>query len=362
MYNEEELAVLWFCSFDKISNKKLSMIFSLNSSIYYIKTHIVEYKQQIIDMLSHEQYLQFKLSNTDKYVQNILNNLDKNNAKFTTYLSDDYPSALLDIEEYPHILYYKGDLSIANNKCIGIVGTRKPTRYGVIVTKQFSKELVTAKCVIISGGARGIDTIALKETIENDGQAIVVLGSGVDVSYPPENSNLFKEIIARGGLILSEYPLKTPPNSYNFPYRNRIISGISLGILVTEAGLKSGTMITANYALDQGKEVFLVPGNINSLTSGGTNNMLKDGYGNLVTEPNDILSHYKINTVATKEEFVQLDFNESQIMELIRNEGEVHFEQILQIVDLNLNDLNTLLFDMQMKGLIVKLPGNYYGV
>ena len=121
-------------------------------------------------------------------------------------------------------------------------------------------------------------------------------------------------------------------------------------------------MITANYALDQGKEVFLIPGNINSLTSGGTNNMLKEGYGNLVTEPNDILSHYKINMIQTQEEFVQLDFNESLIMELIKREGEVHFEQILQIVDLNLNDLNTLLFDMQMKGLIVKLPGNYYGV
>ena len=362
MYNEEELAIFFFCSFDKISNKKLSLIFGLNEDICYIKNHLVEYKDELVSILGHEIYLQIKMSNTEYYLNKLLLNLDKAGAKFTTYKSNDYIKQLLDIEDFPMILYYKGDLSIAYNKCIGIVGTRKPTRYGVIVTKQFAKDLVVGKCTIISGGARGVDSIALREALDNNSSPIIVLGCGVNVVYPPENKNLFKETIEKGGLILSEYPLNTPPNSYNFPLRNRIISGISIGILITEAGLKSGTMITAGYALDQNKEIFLVPGNINSLTSSGTNNMLKDGYGNLVTEPNDILGHYKINLVEKEEAPVQLDFNEATIIELIRKEGEAHFEQILQVVDLKLNDLNNLLFEMQMKGLIVKLPGNYYGV
>ena len=362
MYNKEELAILYFGSFEKISNKKLSLIFALNDSICYIKDHLIEYENEIVNIVGHEIYLQFKMSNTDLYVNKLLSNMDKIGCKFTTYKSDDYLMQLLDIKDYPLILYYRGNLDIARNKCIGIVGTRKPTRYGVVVTKQFSKDLANSNCTIVSGGARGVDTIALREALDNDSLPVVVLGCGVDKVYPPENNNLFKEIIDKGGLIISEYKLKTPPNSYNFPQRNRIISGISLGILVTEAGVKSGTMITASYALEQGKEVFLVPGNINSLTSSGTNNMLKDGYGNLVTEPNDILSHYKMNFIEKDSEPIQLDFNEATIIELIRREGEAHFEQILQVVDLNLNDLNNLLFDMQMKGLIVKLPGNYYGV
>ncbi len=362
MYNDEELAIFFFCSFDKISNKKLSLIFELNDSICYIKSHLIEYKNEIIDIVGHDLYLQIKMSNTDYYLNKLLQNMDNAGAKFTTYKSDDYLKQLLDIDDFPFILYYKGNLDIARSKCIGIVGTRKPTRYGIIVTKQFSKDLSLANCTIVSGGARGVDSIALREALDNNSSPVIVLGCGVDVVYPPENSNLFKETIEKGGLILSEYSLKTPPNSYNFPLRNRIISGISLGILVTEAGLKSGTMITAGYALEQNKEVFLVPGNINSLTSSGTNNMLKDGYGNLVTEPNDILGHYKINLIEKEETPIQLDFNEATIIELIRKEGEAHFEQILQVVDLNLNDLNNLLFEMQMKGLIVKLPGNYYGV
>lgn len=362
MYSEEELAILWFCSFDKISNKKFGLLFDMADSVKELKDNLIEYKQDIISIVGQEIYVQMKLSNTDKFIDKLLTDLTKQNAGFITYKSKEYPDSLLEIEDYPYILYYKGNIDIIADKCIAVVGTRRPTRYGVLTTKQFTKSFVDTGLTVVSGGARGIDSIAISEAIENNGKVIIVLGSGIDVVYPPENKNLFKMVENGGGLILTEYPLKTPPNSYNFPYRNRIVSGLSDGVLVTEAGEKSGTMITVDYALNQGKEVFLVPGNINSLTSSGTNNMLKSGYGNMVTEPNDILNHYKLSSVINDSKELQLDYNQSAIMELIRQNGEAHFEQLLNVVDVDMNELNNILFEMQLNGLITKLPGNYYGV
>ena len=362
MYNKEELSIFWFSLFDKITNKKLGQLAEIADSFASLRENLSKYKDEVVKVVGLETYSNLKLSQSDAFIKKMIDKLADKGAKFTTVVSDDYPKMLKDIEDFPYILYYKGDLSVVNGKTIAVVGTRKPTRYGQIVTKQFTKDLVTAGCTIVSGGARGVDSIAIKEALELGSKPIVVLGCGVDVVYPPENKNLFDEVVKVGGLITSEYPIKTPPNAYNFPQRNRIISGLSIGVLVTEAGLKSGTMITADTALNQGKEVFLVPGNVNSQTSAGTNNMLKEGYGNLVTEPNDILSHYKINEVKSVSEPVQLDYNESAIMEEIRKNGEVHFEQLLSVVDFNdVNELNNLLFNMQLKGLIVKLPGNFYG-
>lgn len=363
MYSKEELAIAWFCSTEKLSNKKLYAIFALSGSVFDIKQNLISYKQYIIDITGQEIYTALKLSNTAKNEERFLTELDKTGISFLTYKSRNFPEKLAELEDCPPILYYRGDIGLLNNDSIAIVGTRRATRYGMLVTKQFAKALITGGLTIISGGARGIDTIALTEAIDCSSPSIVVLGCGVDVVYPPENNNLFKKIIETGGLILSEYGCHTPPNSYNFPLRNRIISGLSKGVLVTEAGVKSGTMITVDYALNQGKEVFLVPGNINSLTSAGTNNMLKEGYGNMVTEPDDILSHYKMTQIGSKQNNeIQLDYNQYAILELIRKEGEAHFEQILATVDLSLNELNNLLFEMQMNGLITKLAGNFYGV
>lgn len=362
MYNKEELSIFWLSLFDKVTNKKLGQLKDIGVGLNHLRENLSSYKDEVVKVVGLETYANLKLSSSDAFIKKMVDKLAQVGAKFTTVESDDYPMMLKDIEDFPYILYYKGDISLVGGKNIAVVGTRKPTRYGQIVTKQFTKDLVTAGCTIVSGGARGVDSIAIREALDLGSKPIVVLGSGVDVVYPPENKALFDEVVKAEGLIMSEHPLKTPPNAYNFPLRNRIISGLSLGVLVTEAGVKSGTMITADYALNQGKEVFLVPGNINSLTSQGTNNMLKEGYGNLVTEPNDILSHYKINQVVAEKEPVQLDYNESLIMEEIKKNGEVHFEQLLKVVGFtDVNELNNLLFNMQIKGLIVKLPGNFYG-
>ena len=201
-----------------------------------------------------------------------------------------YPRALKKIVDYPIVIYAKGDIGLLNKAdSIAIVGTRNSSNYGRIVTSEFSKGLSKRGKTIVSGLARGIDSYAHLNAIENIGKTIAVLGCGIDFIYPKDNAFLYYKIIEKNGLIISEYPLDTRPNQIFFPQRNRIISGISEKILVTEAGERSGSIITANIAAEQGKSVYAVPGNIFSQMSKGTNELIKDG-AILVSSIEDVLN------------------------------------------------------------------------
>lgn len=204
--------------------------------------------------------------------------------------SKEYPEQLREIYDAPLKLYILGNKEILKKPGIAIVGSRKATEYGKKVALQFSKDLSKSGINIISGLALGIDTCAHLGTLypDNIGKTIAVLGSGLDEIYPKQNIELAKQIINCGGCIISEYPLGTKPEKLHFPQRNRIISGLSKGILIIEASEKSGSLITADFALEQGREVFAVPGNISSPTSVGTNNLIKQG-AKLVTSYEDIL-------------------------------------------------------------------------
>ena len=204
--------------------------------------------------------------------------------------SKEYPEKLKNIYDPPVKLYILGNKQLLNQKGIAIVGTRKATQYGKKVAFDFARNLSEQGINIISGLAVGIDSYAHLGTLQhnNKGKTIAVLGSGLDNIYPKENIELAKQIIKSGGCIISEYPLGTKPEKLNFPQRNRIISGLSEGILIVEAGEKSGSLITADFALEQGKEVFVVPGNILNDTSIGTNNLIKQG-AKLVTKWQEIL-------------------------------------------------------------------------
>jgi len=207
--------------------------------------------------------------------------------------SEDYPEQLRNIYDLPVKLYVLGNKELLKQKSIAIVGSRDATEYGKKVALQFSKELSDCGINIISGLALGIDTCAHLGTLYQDciGKTIAVLGSGLDEIYPKQNIKLAKQIIKSGGCIITEYPLGTKPQKMNFPARNRIVSGISKGIIVIEAKEKSGTLITVDFALEQGRDVFVVPGNINSVNSIGTNQLLKQG-AKLVTTYEDILDFY----------------------------------------------------------------------
>lgn len=217
--------------------------------------------------------------------------MKQNNIELIHIYDKYYPKKLKTIYDKPIVLYIKGNKSILNEFSLAIIGCREHTKYGEIVAKNISYKIAKNNIVTISGLARGIDSIAHKETLKAKGKTIAVIGSSIDNIYPEENKELAKEIIKNGGTIISEYVVGTKPQKMNFPARNRIISGMTDGVVVIEAKRKSGTMITVDFALEQGKEVFAVPGNILSKNSEGTNELIKQG-AKLVTKVEDILEEF----------------------------------------------------------------------
>ena len=215
-------------------------------------------------------------------------NLDKSKIKTIKLEDSTYPEKLKEIYNPPKTIYLIGNEKLLNQKSIAIIGCRECTRYGAENAYKFGYELAKENICVISGFAKGIDTYSHKGAVSAKGKTIAVLGCGLDIIYPPENIELYKQILLQGGAIISEYPLGSKPEKHNFPERNRIISGLSSGVLVIEAKKKSGTMITVDFALEQGREVYAVPGNISSENSYGTNELIKEG-ATPVTSINDMI-------------------------------------------------------------------------
>ena len=218
---------------------------------------------------------------TNKWIESMdwdleIKRLQEQKVKVLTILDGAYPQRLKEIYLPPIVLFYRGNLSLVNQRAVAIVGSRDHSKYAKDCIREIIPTLVKDDIVVISGLARGVDTLAHEETLKGNGNTIAVIGSGLDVVYPPENSKLYY-VIAKKGLILSEYPLQSRPLKFHFPYRNRIIAGLSHGVCVIEAKEKSGSLITANLALSENREVFAVPGSIFSIHSKGTNSLIEAG-------------------------------------------------------------------------------------
>ena len=241
-------------------------------------------KLNIIKELNKKEYI----NNLEIYIKY----MTKCNIKILTINDKYYPEKLKRIYDPPVVLFYKGDISIVNNPSIAIIGCRDCSNYGVKLAEMFSNTLSMHNINIVSGLARGIDAHSHIGCLKGNGKTIAIIGNGIDNIYPKENRELANKIIEKNGLILSEYVIGTKPVKKNFPARNRIISGISEGILVIEAKLKSGTLITVDFGLEQGKSIYAIPGNITSNNSEGTNELLKQG-AKIVTSIEDILEDYK---------------------------------------------------------------------
>ena len=270
-----------------------------------------------------------------------------------TIFDKDFPREFLEIKNPPLIIFGIGDEIFTGFK-FAIVGTRKPSHYGRKIARIFSRELAENGICIVSGGARGIDTEVHKGALEANGKTICILGSGFKYLYPPENKKLFAKIIEKGGSIISEFAPDTPPYKYNFPFRNRLISAISKGILVTEASSKSGTFSTVEWGISQGKEIFAIPGPIDSRESEGTNYLIKEG-AYCTTSPNDILSFFGIKE---KEKKIILTDEEKEIIELLKTPRSI--EEIIEITRKPLSFIYTIIFSLQVKKMIDILPGNKY--
>ncbi len=312
--------------------------------------------------------------------QNILENHDKareqssgdlqflmdNKIDLVTFKDQDYPANLKNIHSFPPLLYVKGKLHEQDKLAVGIVGSRKATTYGILVAKKLAEDLASRGITVISGMARGVDSASHRGALEMNGRTIAVLGNGIDICYPSENKDLMEKI-STNGAVVSEFPLKTPPQAENFPIRNRIISGLSLGVIIVEANEKSGALITADYALQQGREVFAVPGNVTAETSRGTNRLIKQG-AKLVVAVEDILEEILpgVEMKKTVEPIVlpktvesNLSDPERKIMSVLSGEP-MHVDMIAQNTGFTTIELPQHLLNLELLGHITQLSGKRY--
>lgn len=349
--------ILWLDLFDFLSyGKKVKLLQAINKSEDLREKFLSN--QEIKNILTSEEFNKMALNLTDERLNIHLRNYEKENVQTITFNNPNYPYVLKEISSPPLCLYCKGDVSLLNSFCFGVVGTRKPSDYGIQVTKQYCKELALNGVTIVSGLATGVDTVAHKTAIENNGKTIAVLAGGINQIYPATNYNLANTIM-EDNLIISEYPPNTKPLSYYFPIRNRIIAGLSKGVLVPEMGEKSGAMHTINYALEFNRDIFAVPGRINSPQSKGTNMLIKNLQGCITTSPEDILNTYNlVNSKPIKNE-QQLDINSQMILNFIQSEKHT-YQEILEHTKLSANELNTILITLEIEGLLIKLANNSY--
>ena len=293
-------------------------------------------------------------------------------CRLLNWTEPEYPQTLLQIYDPPVLLYVRGDAQALTQPSIGVVGTRRPTLYGTQMAERLGRELAARGLVIVSGLARGIDAISHQGALAVNGRAIGVLGTGIDVCYPKENRKLYEKVLERGA-ILSEFPLGTHPAPENFPIRNRIVAGLPLGVVIVEGAQYSGSLITARLAMEFGREVFGVPGNVTQPVSFAPNLLIKQG-AKLVTNGEDVIEELPTPIRATLVKAEQpeaqqrnlllaasLNSSEKKIYELLSVDEPKHIDDIVEASGLNSSEVLATLFDLEMKGIVRQLPGKQFG-
>lgn len=307
----------------------------------------------------------------DEEIENV-----KNQGGDVLILDDgSYPFLLREIHDPPITLYVKGNWrECFEAPCVAVVGSRRCSTYGENASQMLSRDLANQGVCIVSGLARGIDTAAHRGAMQAKGKTIAVLGTGIDQSYPKENAKLIDEILDSGGAIVSQFPLGTPPLKENFPYRNRVISGLSLGVLVIEASERSGSLITSRLALEQNREVFAVPGNITSKNSFGTNFLIKSG-AKLVQHWQDVVAELSIadqilspktsdsnQEIERQPELLPADLTDAErkIWSFLSADEPVHIDQLSEVCGMSFGDLNYAILGLEMRELIRSMPGKWF--
>ena len=361
MYSKKEKIVIWLSIFKFLSLKKRHQIIELYDDVAKVWDNWEKDKNKILEIVTLEQYEQMSYVLDEVYINNYIKNFDAMDIHLLTIVSDEYPQLLKETLSPPTLLYCKGNLKVLKTSCFAIVGTRRITKYGREITNRFSYDLASAGFTIVSGLGDGVDTVAHRACLDAGGKTIAVLGNGFNHIYPATNVPLVKDIIEKGGLIVSEYAPDAPPTLYTFPARNRIIAGLSKGVLITEATKKSGSMHTKEYALENNRDLFVVPGRITDIYSAGCNEIIKNCQSVMVLSPNEIIETYGKNYVSQHGQVshVQVNFDEQILLDIV-GENEIHYEELLSKSGMEQKSLNTLLMRMELMGTIHKLPGNYY--
>ena len=297
-------------------------------------------------------------------VQKLFDRLEQLGVRAVARCSAGYPEALEPISDPPPVLFVRGCEDLEPEKALAIVGTRRPTYDGKKSAARFAKELAENGVCVVSGLARGIDTLSHSACLEAGGRTIAVLGNGLAGVYPPENASLAQKIVDLGGSVISELPLDEAPSRWSFPARNRIIAGLSRAVLVVEGDARSGSMITASCALEQGRDVFAIPGSIYNSLAEGTNRLIQNGAYPALS-PRDILESLRWGALspAPNKEITppELDESEKKIYDLLKNEA-LSFEELVQAGGFDPDELNASLTLLTLRSIIVRLPGNQYRI
>lgn len=345
-------------------------------TIYYVNNFDLKTKQNLIDKFdSYEELIEYEGVYQSELFENALIKAreeakrqielcERESVKILTIWDTDYPKLLKEISSAPIILYIKGKLQDADSLSISIVGTRKCTHYGTICTEQFAEFFANNGVIVTSGLAEGIDSIAHKSALKANGITYAVLGSGLDKIYPISSEKLFHQIYESGGALISEYKFGTITRAPFFVQRNRIISGISKATIVVESKIKGGALITASFAFDQDRELYAIPGKINSPTSQGTNNLIFTNKAKLIQNPEQVLLDlnfsFKSNTSKFSENKNQItDLKEKLIYDTLIDEP-MHIDNIANLTKLEITDVLVKLLNMEFNGLVRQLPGKYY--
>lgn len=346
---------LWLGRANISNNIKIDLIkkFNTTENLWY---HVVSKYDNIYNENTTNK---LRAAWNEQEVQDVLRVIKNKGIKYTIYNDESYPEKLKNYMDSPFIIFYYGDLSpLSETYNAAIVGSRHCTNYGINTTQIITRDLSFNNINIISGMARGIDSEAHRTSIENNNFTCAVLGCGIDIIYPKENAELYNKIM-NSGCIISEFLPGVKPLSYNFPKRNRIISALSDIVIIVEAGFKSGSLITASTAAEQGVDVISVPGSVFSEQSRGTNRLIRDG-AYPFTEMKDIYNLLGIfNPAVMEQKKVTSNENEGNIIRFIGN-TPVHIDDLIRSTNIDIKQLYEVLFEMQLKDEIMCIAGNYY--
>ena len=355
----EERNLIWLDNFDFLSYNKKAKILKLFDLEEDIIENLNRQKVQLSKIISEKEYNTMNSNRDKEKLNEMLESYKNDGIEVLTLFSPNYPKLLKEITTPPFVIYCMGNLQLLNTTSCAVVGTRRPSEYGRVVTKQFVHEMSKAGITIVSGLASGIDTISHETAISEDGATIAVIAGGFNHIYPASNKSLFKVMI-QNNLVISESRPDVFPQAFMFPVRNRIIAGLSRAVLIPEAGKRSGAIHTKNYAVEYNRDVFVVPGRINSLESEGTNAMIKQCQTCICLSADEIIDSLGlIDKNNFKKPAFQLDITEQTILNYILAEKK-SYQEILDHTQLSSRELNTVLFNMQMKSYIDKLAGNNY--
>ncbi len=303
----------------------------------------------------------------DRYAEKQIAALHRIGGRIVTLWEEGYPAALKRIYDPPLMLFVRGSILREDDSSIAIVGTRGPSSYGVQMAELLAEGLVRAGLTVVSGLARGVDTAAHASALRHGGRSLAIIGSGIDVLYPPENSALAERMMSRGAVV-SEYPMGTKPDAVNFPRRNRIISGITLGTIVVETGIEGGALITAASALDQNREVFALPSSVNPKWPSGTNRLIREGKALLIESAEEVLQELspKLGGRARPQNGgeslprEELSFFERTIIDVFPEGQSVHVDALASMAKMPVAEILVHLLSLEFKGVVRQRPGKYF--